>query len=374
VSVAPLVALLLAQAGPWNETFGPEVTASLLPPGCEPMFVGAASRPGDEQHSEDYEVAEALFAALRQGLRCSTTLTLADRAVDLQTVLKRRAEVRGDGWLVLAGVGDGEGEPRIATVSIYDRDGTLLVEYHATRGVALTARDRPTVNVLPASARLRHEISYVPVSPQATAAPVAQLATSLLYYFHLPVQQLWAWADVFLNYPPRTPGELDPADPVTAESLLRLNWAVLVGAEYVPLSWSLSPLIFVGAGVGQTSHNLPGGDTTFVDSGIRPVFAIGAGVRWRSSIGFTVRLELRALVTPGNIDHVFGCDDTSLANINAARMSGRMPSFAEVTPGCDAAHFDTAPKDIAAASQLLAIGQTGPALLLMPELGIGYSF
>ena len=371
MTVAIIVATLLSQTSGWGETFKPEVIANLLPPGCEPLFVGAASHPWDAEHPEDLEVAQALFAALRQGMQCSTTLTLVDQATDLPWVVKQRASKPGDGLLMLAGVGDGEGEPRRATVSIYDRDGTLLVELHATRGVALGPEDRPTVSVLPASQRLRHEISYVPVSPQATDAPVAQLATSLRYYFHLPVKPLWAWADVFINYPPMTPGALDPANPVTAESLLRLNWAVMIGAEYAPLSWSLSPVFFAGGGLGQTSHYLPGGDTMFVDSGVRPVFAVGAGVRWRSSIGFTVRLELRALITPGDIDHVFGCDAVSLSNIKQA---GRSVSFSEVSPGCDAAHFDSAPNDLAAASNLLAIGHTGPALLLMPELGIGYSF
>lgn len=143
-----------------------------------------------------------------------------------------------------------------------------------------------------------------------------------------------------------------------ASSLL-WTWTAMAGVEVAPFSGefalfdsglaTFSVVISAGAGLGGTRHLLKPETTTpatYVDTGTRFMWAVGAGFRLTLGQHVAFRLEVRDVMHTARVDQVNGC---SAADLPAD--FGFNDSSRSVTPGCTTSALN--PSDVALARGLI---------------------
>lgn len=363
-----LLALVVAQAGGWGTTFPPEATASHFPEHCEQLVIG----PSTGWHGEAHAAALALFGALSRTPRCS--MRMAEDFTDWMALLEARSAHEASDWLITVAVADED--LNTATITLYDERGAKVSEFRAVKGSPLDPGQQPVV-LPPIEARpVHHELEVVPLSPQLTSAEINQhLGGNVSYHYRTPLRWLGVWTEVFFGYPQNVPtGMLRKGDVVSADVLMRIDGALSAGAEVIPFPWVFAPFAYAGGGAAFTSHYF-GGSVTYLDTGARPMGELGFGVRWQSSLGFSARLGGRVMVAPAGTDRAYGCNAAEIARLEQLQAMHRSTSFGaiDVSPGCQAAHFDTAPGDLSISDAQV---HATPSLLtvVMLDLSVGYAF
>ncbi len=124
-----------------------------------------------------------------------------------------------------------------------------------------------------------------------------------------------------------------------------LRWHSLAGFEATPLSGHILDErrirlgLFVGAGVGGSGLDVPGGSPTWLDTG--PRFVSGGAVTLRAELTRNLELQLgfHAQHFASEITHVNGCNESDLRAMEGAVRAEKSHLSVPVGAGCRVAAF-----------------------------------
>jgi outer membrane beta-barrel protein len=169
-----------------------------------------------------------------------------------------------------------------------------------------------------------------------------------------------------------------------SSTTLLVEWGTLLTAELSPFHGKFalgedlvhfSVLFSGGGGLGGTKHQLKpmneSGPATYGNTGVRPMGALGAGVRLQYGKRFSVRLEVRDLVYMSGVSSVNGCNRDELRRMDAAFRGG---ALGELNPSCSFENFSGRPNDVALANNLTKDTSNGLLHLVGLQLGVGFLF
>lgn len=301
-------------------------------------------------------------------------MRMAEDTIDWTALLDSRRVHEASDWLITVAVTDDD--LNNATVTLYDERGVKAVEFRAVKGTALPSVVQPVVAPSMEAPLVHHELDVTPLSPQLTGAPINHHLGGLVSYrYRTAAKLLWVWAELFFGYPLSVPnGALHADDMRGADALMRVDGALSLGLELIPVQWVLAPYVYAGGGAALTRHYF-GGSVTYLDTGVRPMGELGLGVRWQLPVGLVMRLGGRLMVASAGNDKVYGCDGAAIAKMEQVQAMHLAPSYAtpDVPRSCQTAHFDAAPADVAVAD---AEVHAKPSLLalFMLDLSVGYAF